>query len=117
MLNNTKIFTASQVKNSFGTIVDQVNRGKYSEVIVENHGEPVAAIIHVKDLKIMKDFKQKQKQSEALVKLRNLRSTIQAKVKGKLNDNEAERIADRFSREIVEDLEKSGKIKFEKNSS
>ena len=116
MFDQSKTLPASLVKNSFGAIVNQVHQGRVSEVIVENHGEPIVAIIPIKDLKIMKEFKQKQKQKDALARLRNLRSNIQARIKGKLNDREAEIIAHRFSREFVEDLEKEGKIKFEKNT-
>jgi len=34
-----------------------------------------------------------------------------------LSDEEAENIADRFGRELVEDLEKEGKVRFERKSS
>lgn len=113
----SKTIPASQVKNNFGTIVSQVHKGEYPEVIVENHGEPMVAIISIEELKAMKEFREQERQKEALEKLRSIRVRIQARIKGKLTDKETEKIADRISHELVEDLEKAGKIKFEKRTS
>lgn len=113
----SKTIPASQVKNNFGTIVSQVHNGRYREVIVENHGEPIVAIVPLEDLKAMKEFREQERQKEALEKLRSIRARIQARIKGKLTDKETEKIADRINHELVEDLEKAGKIKFEKRAS
>lgn len=113
----SKTIPASQVKNNFGAIVSQVQRGVYPEVIVENRGEPIVAIVPLEDLKAMKEFREQERQKEALEKLRSIRARIQARIKGKLTDKETEKIADRINHELVEDLEKAGKIKFEKRTS
>jgi len=113
-MQSSKTIPASQVKNNFGSIVSQVSRGKYPEVIVENRGEPVAAIVSIDDLKVLKETRERARQKEALARLRQVRARVQARVKGKLTEQEADDIANRFSRELVEDLEKEGKIKFER---
>lgn len=112
-----KTISASQVKNNFGTIVSQVQKGEYLEVIIENRGEPVAAIVSIEDLETMREFRERERQKEALARLRNVRVRVQARVKGKLTDQKADDIANRVSYELVEDLEKEGKIKFEKRAS
>lgn len=117
MLQSPKIMPATQVKNNFGSIVSQVQNGMYPEVIVENRGEPIVAIVSIEDLKAIKEFRERERQREALAKLRSVRARVQARIKGKLTDREAEKIANRFSLELVEDLEKEGKIKFEKRVS
>ena len=117
MIHQSKSVSASQVKNNFGAIVSQVHRGEYHEVIVENRGEPVVAIVPVEDLKAMKEFRERERQKEALARLRNVRVRVQKSVKDKLKDKDAVEIANRFSRELVEDLEKKGKIKFERRAS
>ena len=117
MQQQPKTIPASQVKNNFGAIVSQVQRRKYPEVIVENRGEPVVAIIPVEDLKAIKQFRERERQKEALARLRSVRARVQARIKGKLTDKEADKLADRFSREFVEDLERNGKIKFERKAS
>ncbi|KKS73654.1 hypothetical protein A3J20_01210 [Candidatus Gottesmanbacteria bacterium RIFCSPLOWO2_02_FULL_42_29] len=113
-MQSSKTIPASQVKNNFGSIVSQVSRGKYPEVIVENRGEPVVAIVSIEDLKVLKETRERARQKEALARLRQVRTRVQVRVKGKLIEQEADDIANRFSRELVEDLEKEGKIKFER---
>lgn len=117
MQNSSQTFPASQVKNNFGSIVNQVKEGKLTEVIVENRGEPVAAIIPISDFEKVKVFREKDKQSKAINNLRQLRDKIQSRTKGKIEDQNAEKIADKISREIIDNLEKKGRIKFERKSS
>ena len=112
----TKTLPASEVKNNFGAIASQVKKGEYKEIIVENRGEPIVAIVGVEELEAMKEFREKERQKDALERLRALRARIQARIKGRLTDQEADEIADRFSRELIDDLEKTGKVKFERNS-
>lgn len=116
-MQTAKTIPASQVKNNFGAIVNQVKSGEYPEVIVENRGEPMVAIVSIEDLKAMREFKEKEKRKRALDMLREARIEVQARIKGKLTSQEANKIANRFSKEFVKDLEKEGKIKFERKSS
>jgi prevent-host-death family protein len=113
----TKILPASEVKNNFGAIASQVKNGQYKEVIVENRGEPIVAIVGVGELEAMREFRKRERQKDALARLKKLRARIQARIKGKLTDKKAQKLADRFSRELVDDLEKEGKVKFENNAS
>ncbi len=117
MIQQTKILPASEVKNNFGAILSQVRSGKFAEVIVENRGEPIVAIVNMEELQIVRAFRERGRQKEALEKLRKVRTRAQARVKGKLTDQEADAIAGRFSRELVEDLENEGKITFERKTS
>jgi prevent-host-death family protein len=114
MINQSKTVTASQVQNNFGAIVNQVRRGEVKEVIVENRGEPVAAIVDMEELQAMREFREQEKRKNALKLLREARTEVHARLTKKLTDEEAMAIADRFSRELIEDLAKSGKVKFER---
>lgn len=117
MIQQTKTLPASQVQNNFGAIVKQVRKGEFKEIIVENRGEPVAAIVGVEELQEMREFREQQRRKEALNKLREVRAKIQPRSTEKLSDEQTMDIADRFSREIIEDLAKEGKVKFERKSS
>ena len=114
MINQSKTLPASQVQNNFGAIVNQVRRGEVTEVIVENRGEPVAAIVDVEELQAMRESREQEKRRKALQLLREARTEVQARLTKKLTDEEAMAIADRFSRELIEDLATSGKVKFER---
>lgn len=112
-----KTLPASEVKNNFGAIANRVKTGEYKEVIVENRGEPIVAIVDVDELDAMREYRAIKQQKDALERLRRLRSRIQPRIKGEITDKEADEIADRLSREPVEDLEREGKIKFDTNAS
>jgi prevent-host-death family protein len=114
MIQQTKKLPASLVQNNFGAIIRQVRRGEVKEVIVENRGEPVAAIVDVEELQAMRAFREQEKRKKALQLLREARTEVQARLTKKLTDEEAMAIADRFSRELIEDLAKAGKVKFER---
>jgi prevent-host-death family protein len=116
MIQQTKILSASEVKNNFGTIASQVKRGDVKAVIVENRGEPIVVIVGVGELEAMRELQEKERQKDALARLKRLRVRIQARIQRKITDKEAEELADRFSRELVEDLEREGKVKFDKNA-
>jgi prevent-host-death family protein len=114
MIQQTKTLPASQVQNNFGAIVNQVRRGEVKEVIVENRGEPVAAIVDMEELQAMREFREQEKRKKALNLLREARKEVQDRLTKKLTDEEAMELADRFSRELIEDLAKTGKVKFER---
>lgn len=116
MLRQSKTLPASQVQNNFGAIAQQVRNGEVKEVIVENRGEPIVAIIGMEELQAVREFQEQEKRKEALNKLRRLRERIQARTTEKLNDEQAGQIADRFSQEIAEDLAQEGKVIFEHTS-
>lgn len=117
MLSQSKTLPASQVQNNFGRIARQVRDGEYKEIIVENRGEPIVAIVDYEELQAMREFREQERRKDALARLRKVRKEVQAKMKVKLSEEEVEDVANRFSRELVDDLEKEGKIRFEKKSS
>lgn len=114
MQAQTKILPASQVKNNFGAIVAQVHNGEYKEVIVENHGEPLVAIVDVGELEVMKEFRKKMKQTEALTLLRQAREEVRARTPNIKTEKDAVKLANRFSREFIKDLARERKLKFER---
>src|SRR5436305_1618306 len=102
MISQSKSLSASQAQNNFGALAKQIRDGEYKEIIVENRGEPIVAIVSVEELRAMKVFREQARRKDALNNLRALRAKIQARTKNKLSDDEASNIANRFSRELVE---------------
>jgi prevent-host-death family protein len=115
--DRTKTLPASQVKNSFGAIVSKVQSGTYDAVIVENRGEPAAAIVPVSEVSAMQERKEAERRREALAKLREARAEVQSRLTKKLTDTEAMEIADQVSYEIVDGLAASGTVRFERDAS
>jgi len=114
MQTQTKTLPASQVKNNFGAVVNQVYKGIYKEVIVENHGEPLVAIVDVEALGAIREFRNKKKEKEALDLLRQAREEVRGRSRDIKTEKQAVKLANRFGREFVKDLAKEGKLKFER---
>ena len=60
----------------------------------------------------VKTLKEQERRKQALERLRKLRSEVLARNKD-LTPEEGDALADRFSREIVEDMVSEGKIRYE----
>ena len=97
--------------------MSKVQSGKYDAVIVENRGEPVAAIVPVSEVPAMQERKEAERRRQALAQLREARAEVQSRLTKKLTDAEAMEIANRVSREIIDDLATSGEVKFERDAS
>jgi len=115
-MQQSKTVSASQIKNNFGALVSEVRNGRYPEILVENRGEPIVAIVSISELEAIKEFREQEKRKKALALLREARTKVQARINGTLTDKEADQLANRFSREFIEDLAKEGKVKFEPDS-
>lgn len=103
--------SASEAKNRLGSIIDWVTENQ-EEMIVENRGEPTAVIISIAEYQQMQELKEKARRSEALGQMRKLRDSVMARNRD-LGAEEADSLADRFSREVVRDMAEEGKVRFE----
>ena len=80
------------------------------EVIIESHGEPAVVVMYFAKYEKVKILKEQERRTQALERLRRLRSDMQARNKD-LTPEEGDALADRFSREIVDDMVNQGKIR------
>lgn len=107
-----KTVSATEAKNRLGSLIDWVLRNK-DEVVVESRGEPKVVVMSFGEYKRIRDEKEQLRRREALESLRRLRKRVQERNRD-LSPEEADAIADRFAREIVQDMAREGKIRFEK---
>lgn len=107
-----KTVSASEAKNRLGAIIAWVLQNK-DEVIVESRGEPKVVVVPFSKYEQLREIKEQVRRREVLAKLEKLREKVRARNQD-LTGEEADALANRFSREIVEDTAKEGKIKFEK---
>lgn len=103
--------SASEAKNRLGSIVGWVLENE-DEVIVQSHGAPTIVIISYTEYEKMKALKEQDRRRESLERLRKLRDRVMAQNKD-LTPEEGDALADQFSREIIEDMAKDQKIRFE----
>ncbi len=107
-----KTVSASEAKNRLGALIGWCLQNK-DEVIVENRGAPKVVLMPFAEYEQMKEIKEEARRRDALAKLRGLRDRVRARNQD-LREEEADALANRFSREIIEDMEEEGKIEFEK---
>jgi prevent-host-death family protein len=102
--------SATQAKNRFGSIVESVAKCG-EEVIVETRGTPTAVIISMSEYADLRALKEKQRRAKILENVRGLRDEVSAR-NADLTPEQAEELADRFVREVVEDMVREGKIRY-----
>ena len=107
-----KTVSASEAKNRLGAIIGWVVEHK-DEVIVESRGEPKVVVMPFQEYEKIKEIKEQIRRREALESLRRLRHIVLERNRD-LTPEEADALAERFSKEVVEDMAREGKIGFEK---
>ncbi|MBI4317331.1 MAG: type II toxin-antitoxin system Phd/YefM family antitoxin [Chloroflexi bacterium] len=103
--------SASEAKNRLGAIIGWVLEND-DEVIIESRGEPKVVLMPFAEYVQTKEIKEEVRKRDALATLRELRERVRSRSQD-LSQEEADALANRFSREIVEDLVKEGQIEFE----
>jgi len=82
------------------------------EVIVESRGQPKAVIMAFEEYQELMSLRQKLLRQRALAELEALRDKVQARNQD-LDEQGAESLADRFTREVISDMVKEGKITYQ----
>ena len=103
--------SATEAKNKLGSLIGWVAETG-DEVIVENHGEPAAVLISVTEYDELRTLREKERRARMLEEMRALRRKSLAR-NADLTPEEGEALAERFAREVIEDMVKEGKIRFE----
>ena len=106
----TKTVSATEAKSRFGAVIDWATDN--NEVLVESNGNPKVVIMSYSRYQEVSKAEDEQRRAQALETLRALRSQVQER-KPKLTEDEAEKLSDRFVREVVEEMVKEGKIQYE----
>ncbi len=106
----SKTVSASEAKNRLGALISWVLEHK-DEVIVESHGEPKVVLLPFEEYAEIQKIKEQVRRRQALAKLEALRNRVRAHNQD-LNVPEADVLANRFTREVIEELVKEGKLRF-----
>jgi len=108
-----KAISANEAKNRLGSYLAYVNE-QDDEVIVESHGKPKAVIMSISAYEDAQVLREKQRRADLLERLRALREEVQSRNQD-LTEEQADELAVRFSREMIDDLAAEGKISFERD--
>lgn len=106
-----RTMSSNEAKQRWGSVMSTVGVPD-DAVIVESHGKPRAAVISFERFQKLRELEERERRERALQTLRD----IEARYDGRnddLSDEEIEELANRFSREFVDELVAEGKIVFE----
>jgi len=109
-----KTVSATEAKNNLGAVIEWAVQNKDDVVVVKSRGEPKVVVMSFAEYEKVKEVKEKERRREALETLRAIREK-QLERNRDLTEEEADALADRFSHELVDDLAKEGKVRFERD--
>ena len=105
-----KTVSASEAKTRFGSIVKWAVESK-DDVIVESYGEPKVVIVPFEEYERFVKLREEARRMEALARLEDLGERVRARNQD-LSKEQADSLADRFTREVVEEMVQEGKIAY-----
>lgn len=137
-----RLISASDVEDRLSSWIDYANEAG-DEVIVESYGKPKAVLMSISDFEEVQELREqklraeaierlqslgmelsrrrkatelpdKQQREDAVKRLRALRDEVSARDRD-LTEEQIEEIANRFSRDIIDDMAAEGKVEFERD--
>lgn len=106
--------SSNDARQHWGSMMNAV-RNPDDAVIVESHGKPKVAVISYDRFEKVLALEEQARRAWALEQMRQLEERIGDR-NSDLSGEQIEELADRFSREFVEDLVAEGKIVFESDA-
>lgn len=103
-----RTISATEAKAKLSSWINWAIKNK-DEVIVESRGRPKAVIIPYEAYEQFKELRGKARRRQLLAQLEELATQVQARNQD-LTAEAAEELADRFSREVIEEMVEEGKI-------
>lgn len=95
-----RMVSASEAKNRFGALLDEVSNGE--QVIVTHHGKPEVAFIPVADYEELQELRRSRNQAEALQRLDDLEREIRSRNQD-MSEEDSIATAVKLSRELFQD--------------
>ena len=106
-----KTVSASEAKTKFGSIVDW-SLTYNDDVIVESYGKPRVVIMSFAEYQKVLDLREQARRREALAQMESLREQVRARNQD-LDEAQAEALADRFTRDVINEMIEEKKITYQ----
>ena len=107
--------STSEAKAKLSSFLQQVV-GNREEVIIENRGTPQAVLISYDVYEQYCQWRDQDRRQRALAELQALADSIQSRNQD-LTETETEEMADRLSRDVVDEMMSEGQIQYESRNS
>lgn len=108
----TTTMSSNEAKRAWDAMIKVASNG--DEVIIESHGKPTAVVISPEAFQELQQTRHKQRRAEALKRFDELQRRLADRNKD-LTGEEIEELANRASREAIDELAAEGKLVFERD--
>lgn len=105
-----KTVSATEAKIHLGSLIDWAVQHA-DEVIIETRGHPKAVLLGFEAYTKLQQLRDMARRREALERLEALAARVGTRNQD-LTPEEAEALADRFSREVIQELISEGKVRY-----
>jgi len=102
--------SATEAKVRLGSIIDWAVNHE-DDVIIEMRGRPKAVILRFEEYERVQQLREMARRQKALERLEALAERVGARNQD-LTQEEADELADRFSREVIEEMIDEGKVRY-----
>lgn len=109
----TRTMSSNEAKQNWGQIMAIANEPG-TAIIVESHGKPRVAVIPVEDLETFRKLQQAARREEGLRTLREIEAAYDGR-NDDLSEDEIDELANRFAKELYDDLAAEGTLSFERD--
>ena len=104
--------TATEAKVRLGSIMKWISEKKEA-IIIESRGQPTVVLIPFQEYEEIKALQEEERRRQALARLEALAERVGARNQD-LSLKEAEELADRFTREVIEEMIEEGKLSYDR---
>ncbi len=101
----------SEAKARLSRLVEQT-ADENEQIVIESHGKPKVALIPYADFEQFSIWQETQRRRQALDDLQQLARRVAAKNQD-LSVSAGETLADRFTRDVIEEMIAEGKVKYD----
>ncbi len=107
-----RMISATEAKAKLSALMEWAVSNQ-DEVIIQSRGNPKAVIISYDVYEQFKELQEQARRKEALSQLESLAARIQERNQD-LTAEDADALADRFTREVIEEMVDEGKIQYQR---
>lgn len=108
-----RTISATEAKAKLSALINWAIENK-DEVVVESRGRPKAVIIPYEAYEQFNELREHERRRQLLAQLEELAAQVQARNQD-LTAEAADELADRFSREVIEEMVEEGKINYQRD--
>jgi prevent-host-death family protein len=109
-----KTISASELKNSLGTVLREVRKDDET-VVIEQRGVPAAAIISIEDLQVLREAKEEKRKQRLLEGMRQLSERLEKRQQG-MSPEEADRLVEELSDAVMDAVVEKSRHLFEQHA-